>query len=167
MNIKPLRHQNQFLSALRNYSTIRYFWFIGGYRSGKSYSLCQTILLLASIYNNTNAVFGLGAPTIALAKKTFILDLEIILNTSQTPYTYNKADNIIVINNVKFILIATGYPVEIYGYTFNGFLCDELDELPIHYGHEAFTAIDERCSKSLPDGRPPFVCFYSTSLILS
>lgn len=118
---------------------------------------------LAIKYADTDVIIGLGAPTIAFMKKTFVLDLEIILKRAGIAYEYNKQDNVIILNGVKFVMVATGYPSDIYGYTFSAFLCDELDELNPHYGEVAFTAIDERCSKPFPDGRPPFMAVFSTA----
>ena len=160
--IKLLKHQAQFISAIKIKQLTRYFFFCGGYRSGKSFTICQLIIWLASIYQGQDVFIGLGAPTISLIYKTFLLDLQIILKTNDIFYILNKQDNTLIIGTVKFFLIAIGFPVDIYGYTFNAFLCDEIDELPQHHGETAFTAIDERCSRQFPDGRQPFCAFFST-----
>jgi hypothetical protein len=158
-----LKHQEMFLSSLTLYKTCRYFWFIGGYGSGKSFTIGQTMLKLATDYAYQNVIIGVGAPTISLMKKTFILDLEILLKRSNVDYNFDKQSNIIVIQGVQFILISTGFPSDIYAYNFSAFLCDELDELNIAYGREAYKAIDERCRITFPDERPPFCAFYSTA----
>ena len=160
--IKPLKQQELFINCILNY-IMRYYFFIAGYRSGKSFTICLLILFLAKKYENTDTTIGLGAPTISLMKKTFIKDLEIILKTNHIYYEFNRQDNVLKIGGVTFILVATAYPSDIYAYTFNAFLCDEIDELPQHYGQDAFTSIDERCSKPFPDGRPPFCCFFTTT----
>jgi hypothetical protein len=160
--IIPLTQQNKFLNVISLY-ILRYYFFIAGYRSGKSFTICLMILMLAKKYEGQNVTIGLGSPTISLMRKTFIKELEIILISNKIDYTYNKQDNIIMIGGVTFQMVATGYPSDIYGYTFNAFLCDEIDELPQHYGQDCFTAIDERCSQAFPDGRPPFCCFFTTA----
>jgi hypothetical protein len=152
-----------FLSSLKLYPNVRYFWFVGGYRCGKSFTIGQTMLYLAERYAGTNTVIGIGAPTIALMNKTFLLDLQILLKKANVAYKFNQQSNIFYINGVSFVCVPTGFPTDIYGYTFSAFLCDELDELPQHHGKEAFTAIDERCSQPFPDGRPPFCAFFSTA----
>ena len=161
--IKSLKSQELLIRAIELYDDIRYFWFIGGYRSGKSFTIVQLILSLAIKYQFTETIIGIGSPTISLAKKTFLLDLEILLTKSHIAYHFNHVLNILTINEVKFIIIAIGYPTDIYAYTFNAFLCDEIDELSMQYGSDAFTAIDERCSKTFPDGRPPFCAYFTTA----
>lgn len=163
MSIKLLKHQSMFLSSLTLYNKCRYYWFIGGYGSGKSFTIGQTMIKLSIDYAFTNVVIGVGSPTISLMKKTFIMDLEIILKTHGVKYDFNRQDNIFILNGVQFVLVSTGYPADIYAYNFNAFLCDELDELSLQYGKDAFTAIDERCRIPFPDGRPPFCAFYSTA----
>lgn len=161
--VRLLKHQEMFLSSLTLYKTCRYFWFIGGYGSGKSFTIGQTMLRLSTEYAYQNVVIGVGAPTISLMRKTFLLDLEILMKKSGVAYRFDKQSNILIIQGVQFILVSTGFPSDIYAYNFSAFLCDELDELNLTYGKEAFKAIDERCRVTFPNGRPPFCAFYSTA----
>jgi hypothetical protein len=158
-----LKHQEMFLSSLTLYKSCQYFFNIGGYGSGKSFTIGQTMLKLASDYAYSEVVIGIGAPTISLMKKTFLLDLEILLKKSNVDYAFDRNSNIFTIQGVQFLLIATGYPTDIYSYNVNAFLCDELDELSLEYGEEAFKAISERSRITFPDGRSPFAAFYSTA----
>lgn len=158
-----LKHQTMFLSALKIYKQVRYFWMVGGYRCGKSMTIVHTIIDLAEQYAYQDVVIGVGSPTISLIEKTILLELEKILKRHGQVFDYNKQSHILTLNGVKFVMVPTSYPSDIYAYTFNAFLCDELDELNEEYGTMAFTALDERCSKAFPDGRPPFLAFYSTA----
>jgi len=136
---------------------------VGGYRCGKSMTIVHTIIDLAEQYAYQDVVIGVGSPTISLIEKTILLELEKILKRHGQVFDYNKQSHILTLNGVKFVMVPTSYPSDIYAYTFNAFLCDELDELNEEYGTMAFTALDERCSKAFPDGRPPFLAFYSTA----
>jgi hypothetical protein len=60
------------------------------------------------------------------------------------------------------MLIATGQPNDIYGPNINICLCDEIDELPETKAIEAHKALSERTRITLPDGRKPFLMYFST-----
>ena len=161
--ITPLKFQAQARAAIKLYTDITFFFMIAGYRSGKSNCLGQQILEIAIKYKNQDVVIGVCAPTISLIYKTFMLDLEIILKRAHIDFKLNRQDNILYLNGVTFVFVGIDYPTNIYGYTFNAVLCDELDELPLHNGWIAFEAMHERCSKPFPDGRIPYIAIYSTA----
>lgn len=161
-NLTPLKHQAYFINALIKYQ-LRYYFFIGGYRCGKSFTIVFLILYLANVYRNQDVSIGLGGTTITFIKKTFLFDLELVLIKNKINYKLDGTSNILTLGRVKFFLIATSQPKDIYGFTFNAFLCDEIDELSQDKGEECFDAINERCSRTFPDGRPPFACFFTTA----
>jgi hypothetical protein len=59
-------------------------------------------------------------------------------------------------------LIASGQPTDIYGPNVHITLCDEVDELPEMKAIEAHKALSERTRLTLPDGRKPFIMYFST-----
>lgn len=160
--IKPFIHQRQMVSApvlLPDYD-----WFIlgGGYGCGKSFSIVLCILDIVRRYNGYDIAVGIGSITITLAQKTIYKDLEAILKRSHSDYRYNSKDNILTIGTVKFFFIAIEQPGNIYAYNLNIFLCDEIDELSQQKVLEANTAIRERTRLLLPDGRIPYIMYFTT-----
>lgn len=161
-DIKPFIHQKQIVSAPFALSDISYFGLAGGYGCGKSFSIVLMIIELSKKYQGEDVTIGLCSTTITLLKKTVILDLEKLLSKTGSRYTYNQQDSIITIGTIKFLLIATGQPNDIYGPNINICLCDEIDELPEQKAIEAHKALSERTRLTLPDGRKPFLMYFST-----
>ena len=161
-NLTPLKHQSYFIKAVKDH-WLRYYFFIGGYRCGKSFTIVFLILWLAEMYKGQDVSIGLGGTTITFIKKTYIFDLETVLIKNKIPYKIDNNSNILTLGSVKFFMIATSQPKDIYGFTFNAFLCDEIDELSQDKGEECFNALNERCSRAFPDGRQPFACFFTTA----
>ena len=159
---KPFVHQKQIVSAPFAFPDISYFFLCGGYGCGKSFSIVLMIILLSKRYQGEDIVIGLCSTTITLLKKTVILDLEKIFKKTGSTFTYNQQDNIITIGTIRFLLIATGQPTDIYGPNINICLCDEIDELPEQKAIEAHKALSERTRITLPDGRKPFIMYFST-----
>lgn len=139
-------------------------WFIlaGGYGCGKSFSIVLCILDIVRTYNGQNISVGIGSITITLAMKTIMKDLEAILKRSHSIYAFNKKDNVLTIGTVLFYFIAIEQPGDIYAYNLNIFLCDEIDELSQSKVLEANKAIRERTRLMLPDGRIPYIMFFTT-----
>lgn len=160
--IKPFIHQRQIVSAPQAFPDISYFFLCGGYGCGKSFSIVLMIICLCKRYSGKDVTIGLCSTTITLLKKTVILDLEKILKKTNSPFVYNQQDNIITIGTIRFLLIATGQPTDIYGPNINICLCDEIDELPEMKAIEAHKALSERTRITLPDGRKPFIMYFST-----
>ncbi len=160
--IIPFIHQRQIISAPFAYKDISYFFLCGGYGCGKSFSIVLMIILLCKRYQEQDVTIGLCSTTITLLKKTVILDLEKLFNKTGSQFIYNQQDNIIKIGTIRFLLIATGQPTDIYGPNINICLCDEVDELPEMKAIEAHKALSERTRLTLPDGRKPFIMYFST-----
>jgi len=160
--IKPFIHQRQILSAPAAFPMISYFFLCGGYGCGKSFTIVFMIIELCKEYQGSDITIGLCSTTITLLKKTVILDLEKICKKTGSIFTYNQQDNIITIGTIRFLLIATGQPTDIYGPNIHICLCDEIDELPEMKAVEAHKALSERTRLTLPDGRKPFIMYFST-----
>lgn len=160
--VKPFVHQLQITSAPFSYPERSYFILAGGYGCGKSFSIVLMIILISKKYQGQEISVGVCSTTITLLKKTVILDLERILNKTKSRYEFNQQDNIITIGTVQFLLIATEQPTQIYGPNLNICLCDEIDELPEGKVIEANKALKERTRITLPDGRSPFVMYFTT-----
>jgi phage terminase large subunit len=163
LSVKLLPHQSKIISAIENLKDKEFFFFVGGYGCGKSSSLAFTILYLAQKYQGHNVTMGIGSSTITLIRKTVVGELLKYLIEYGIEYTDSKTDNIITIGTVRFLLIATSQPQEIYGHNLSCFICDELDELNQEKGIEAFQAINDRTRVKFPDGRIPFGVFATTA----
>ena len=161
-SITPFIHQVQIVSAPDAFPDISYFFLCGGYGCGKSFSIVLEIIKLSKQYQGEDVTIGLCSTTITLLKKTVILELEKIFKKTGSIFTYNQQDNILTIGTIRFLLIATGQPADIYGPNIHICLCDEIDELPETKAIEAHKALSERTRLTLPDGRKPFVMYFST-----
>jgi hypothetical protein len=117
---------------------------------------------LSKRYQGQDVTIALCSTTITLLNKTVILELAKLLKKTGSLFDYNQKDNIITIGTVRFLLIATGQPTDIYGPNVNITLCDEIDELPEQKAIEAHKALSERTRITLPDGRKPFIMYFST-----
>lgn len=161
-SITPFIHQTQIVCAPDAFPDISYFFLCGGYGCGKSFSIVLEIIKLSKQYQGEDVTIGLCSTTITLLKKTVILELEKIFKKTGSIFTYNQQDNILTIGTIRFLLIATGQPSDIYGPNIHICLCDEIDELPETKAIEAHKALSERTRLTLPDGRKPFVMYFST-----
>lgn len=139
-------------------------WFIlaGGYGCGKSFSIVLSVIDIVNTYNGQDISVGIGSITVTLAKKTIWKDLSAILKRTHSRYTFNKQDNTLTIGTVTFFFIAIEQPEDIYAYNLNIFLCDEIDELSQQKVLEANKAIRERTRLMLPDGRIPYIAYFTT-----
>ena len=160
--ITPFIHQRQIVSAPFAFPDVSYFELCGGYGCGKSFSIVLTVILLAKRYQGHDITIALCSTTITLLNKTVILDLQKLFKKTGSRFDYNQKDNIITIGTVRFLLIATGQPTDIYGPNVHITLCDEVDELPEQKAIEAHKALSERTRLTLPDGRKPFIVYFST-----
>lgn len=160
--VTPFIHQRQITSAPFCFPDVDYFILAGGYGCGKSFSIVLMIIIISKRYQGYDISVGVCSTTITLLKKTVVLDLERILNKTKSRYEFNQQDNIITIGTVRFLLIATEQPGQIYGPNLNICLCDEVDELPETKAIEANKALKERTRLILPDGRNPYVMYFTT-----
>lgn len=160
--ITPFIHQRQMISAPWACPEVSYFELCGGYGCGKSNTIVFLIITLSKRYQGQDVTIALCSTTITLLNKTVILELAKLLKKTGSIFDYNQKDNIITIGTVRFLLIATGQPTDIYGPNVNITLCDEIDELPEQKAIEAHKALSERTRITLPDGRKPFIMYFST-----
>ncbi len=160
--ITPFIHQRQMISAPWACPEVSYFELCGGYGCGKSNTIVFIIITLSKRYQGQDVTIALCSTTITLLNKTVILELAKLLKKTGSRFDYNQKDNIITIGTVRFLLIATGQPTDIYGPNVNITLCDEIDELPEQKAIEAHKALSERTRITLPDGRKPFIMYFST-----
>lgn len=160
--LKPFVHQREIISAPFAYPNVSYFELCGGYGCGKSFSIVYMIITLTKRYQGQDITIALCSTTITLLNKTVILDLQKLFKKTSSRFDYNQKDNIITIGTVRFLLIATGQPTDIYGPNVHITLCDEVDELPEQKAIEAHKALSERTRLTLPDGRKPFIVYFST-----
>ena len=161
--IKPFIHQRQIVSAPFAFNDVAYFFLCGGYGCGKSFSIVFMIIAICKQYAGYDISVALCSTTITLLNKTVILDLLKILKKTNSTFEYNQKDNILTIGTIRFLLIATGQPADIYGPNINICLCDEIDELPEMKAIEAHKALSERTRLTLPDGRAPYLMYFSTT----
>ena len=160
--IQPFVHQKQIVNAPLLYPEYDWFILAGGYGCGKSFSIVLCILDIAKRYQGQDISVGIGSVTITLAIKTIIKDLRVILKRSHSRFEFNKKENILTIGTVQFFLIATEQPGDIYAYNLHIFLCDEIDELSQSKVLDANKAIRERTRLMLPDGRIPYIMYFTT-----
>lgn len=161
-DITPFIHQQQMVRGPHLLPDVDWFILAGGYGCGKSFSIVLCILDIVRTYNGQNISVGIGSITITLAMKTIMKDLEAILKRSHSIYAFNKKDNVLTIGTVLFYFIAIEQPGDIYAYNLNIFLCDEIDELSQSKVLEANKAIRERTRLMLPDGRIPYIMYFTT-----
>lgn len=160
--ISPFIHQRQIVAAPNVHKDISYFFLCGGYGCGKSFSIVFMVIVICKQYQGQDITVGLCSTTITLLQKTVILDLQKMFKKTGSRFEYNQKDNIITIGTIRFLLIATGQPTDIYGPNINICLCDEIDELPEQKAIEAHKALSERTRLTLPDGRKPYIMYFST-----
>lgn len=160
--MRPFIHQRKMISAPYAFPEVSYFELCGGYGCGKSNTIVLLIITLTKRYQGSDVTIALCSTTITLLNKTVILELAKLMKKTGSTFDYNQKDNIITIGTVRFLLIATGQPTDIYGPNVNITLCDEVDELSLQKAIEAHKALSERTRLTLPDGRKPFIVYFST-----
>lgn len=161
-DLKVFEHQRQIVDGPHTLPEVEWFILAGGYGCGKSFSIVLCILDIVKTYNGQDISVGIGSITITLAKKTIWKDLSAILKRSKSKYTFNKQDNTLIIGTITFFFIAIEQPEDIYAYNVNIFLCDEIDELSQSKVLDANKAIRERTRIMLPDGRNPYIMYFTT-----
>lgn len=161
-SITPFRHQQQMVAGPHLFPDLDWFILAGGYGCGKSFSIVLCVLDIVNKYNGQDVSVGIGSITVTLAKKTIWKDLSAILKRSHSDYQFNRQDNTLRIGTITFFFIAIEQPEDIYAYNLNIFLCDEIDELSQQKVLDANKAIRERTRLMLPDGRIPYIMYFTT-----
>ena len=153
LNLDPFKHQSLLLRGIEEMKDISYFFLIGGYGCGKSFSGVLLVLYFAQKFQGHIVNVGIGGTSQTLLRHTLLSDLFKVLNQAGIKYHHNKQEHSITIGTVTFIYINCSDPNNIYGYNFTAFIFDELDELPQNSAIEAFKAVQERVRVLCPDGR--------------
>lgn len=156
-------HQKKIVYAPHFLPEYDYFILSGGFGCGKSFSIVMCILDIVKTYNGYDISVGIGSTTITFAQKTILQDLFALLKKSGSEYSYNSKDSILKIGTITFFMIATENPANVYGYNLSIFLVDEIDELPQIKVIELNKAVRERTRVTLPDGRKPYIMYFSTA----
>ena len=163
MNIQLAKHQKKIVAAPHCLPEYDYFILSGGFGCGKSFSIVMCIIDIVKTYNGHDINVGIGSTTITFAQKTILQDLFAILKKTGSEFLYNSKDSILKIGTITFFLIATEVPANVYGYNLSIFLVDEIDELPQSKVIELNKAVRERTRVLLPDGRKPYIMYFSTA----
>ena len=170
MSIETFEHQGAMLDApyKKQNLGIEFFFMIAGYNAGKSFAVALQILSIAAEYDGHYIRVGIGCWTITFAQKTLLYQVFALLQQAGVDYEYAGGEHVLTIGTVQFVVLSLDQPQLIYGYHFNIFLGDELDELAQEKSKAAFVAIQERtraplpATKSLP-ARGAFSAFFTTA----
>lgn len=151
--IEPFLHQRALLQAIDDYKDRSYFFLLGGYGAGKSFTGVLTILKFYNMFKGHEVTVGIGGTSQTLLRLTLLSDLFRVLNNAHIKYKHNKQEHVIDIGTVHFVYINCSNPDDIFAYNFTAFIFDELDELPQQTAVSAFKAVQERSRVLCPDGR--------------
>lgn len=167
--IRCLPHQAKFIQSPFIFDDVRFFFLIAGYASGKTSSLAYSLFYIINYLSGYKdkegklPLIAVSATTLTFLKKTLVGSITSLLDSSKSPYKYDKANNILTISGVQIILLATEDESAIYGYSVYCSICDELDELPTDNAMAVVKALNDRTRQIIPDRRPPFLMFGTTS----
>lgn len=140
-------------------------WIVTHNTSSLVYSLFYIINYLSGYTDKEGKMplIAVSATTLTFLKKTLIGSFTNLLDSSKSTYKYDKANNIMTINGVQIILLATEHEEAIYGYSVYCSVCDELDELPTDKAMAVVKSLNDRTRQIIPGRRPPFLTFGTTS----
>ena len=167
--IKCFPHQGKLLQAPYTFPEVRFFFEIAGYACGKTSSLVYSVFKCVKYLEGKrdkegkNPKIVIAGVTITFLKKTFSGALISLLDLTHTPYTYNKADNIMDICGVQVFLIAVADEGMIFGYDVYAVFWDEMDELPTEVSMNVMKSLNDRARQNVEDSRPPFIVAATTS----
>ena len=170
MTITALPHQSALISLLITHKTFPYFFLIGGFGCGKSFTDVLLLLFLTKEYRycKTPVKFGIFGVTIKLLKQTVIADYSRFLTSLGIPFKNNTLEGTLTVGSITFVYMQMKNPGDIYAHNFNGALVDELDELPAEKVLPVVEAVQERCRVALPasqnmPARSAFITFTTTA----
>lgn len=94
-------------------------WIVTHNTSSLVYSLFYIIDYLSGYTDKEGKMplIAVSATTLTFLKKTLIGSFTNLLDSSKSAYKYDKANNIMTINGVQIILLATEHEEDIYGYS--------------------------------------------------
>lgn len=129
LKVSVLKHQHEYLRMFLNDVSVWALLFIGGFGSGKSYTLSVTAVMLLLKYPGTN--IGCYSVTFDLLKLVNIQQICERLDELGLKFTLNKSDMILKVHGYgKIIFRSLDNPVRIIGYEHGFALIDEIDTLP-------------------------------------
>lgn len=163
-------HQSALIKAIHRFPEISFFFLIGGYGCGKSFTDDALLLSILNWYQGCDLNFGIGGATIKHLKETVIKDFLSMLNKHHMPYKHNGQEATIEIGTLTFIYFSLDRPDTIFGFNLAGCLLDEGDELPDPMRYTlSMKAIIERCripcpkTSRQPVQRSPFIVSTTTA----
>ena len=121
-NIVMLPHQSRFVQAPGLFPEIRFFFFVGGYGSGKTRANVYALLWNINILNGKKDRAGdyariiVAGITLAHLNKTFLVYFRQMLSECGIAYTENKKDNFFIVGTVMIILVPIENPETTYGF---------------------------------------------------
>lgn len=94
-------------------------WIVTHNTSSLVYSLFYIINYLSGYTDKEGKMplIAVSATTLTFLKKTLVGSFTNLLDSSKSSYKYDKANNIMTINGVQLILLATEHEEDIYGYS--------------------------------------------------
>jgi hypothetical protein len=162
MEITANKHQAALLSLIMERTEISWFFLIGGYGCGKSFTDVMLCLWIHGKYKSFVNVGILGTSQKEL-KQTILMDLENTLIGSGIKYEWNKTEGWLQIGNTRYTYLSMEVPERIKAHNFNISIVDEIGEMPKEEVWEIIKAVRERTRKVLPDGRKPFTVLTTTA----
>jgi hypothetical protein len=163
MDIATNVHQGKLLSLVQERTDINWFFLIGGYGCGKSFTDVLLCLYLYGRYNGAFINVGVVGPSQKKLKQTVLLDLENVLKQGGIRYEHNKTEGYMRVGSILFTYLTMEVPEKINAHNFNVCIVDEIGEMPIDEVWDIAKAVRERTRKVLPDGREPFLVFTTTA----
>lgn len=119
-------------------------WIVTHNTSSLVYSLFYIIDYLSGYTDKEGKMplIAVSATTLTFLKKTLVGSFTNLLDSSKSSYKYDKANNIMTINGVQLILLATEHEEDIYGYSVYCFHGDT--QVPVFFnGTVRFVAIKD------------------------
>lgn len=119
-------------------------WIVTHNTSSLAYSLFYIINYLSGYKDKEGKLplIAVSATTLTFLKKTLVGSITSLLDSSKSPYKYDKANNILTINGVQVILLATEDESAIYGYSVYCFHGDT--KIPVFFDNTVrFVAIKD------------------------
>ncbi len=143
LSFKLLAHQYRYVKKFLQDSSIWALLFIGGFGSGKSYTLSVTAVTLLLGFPGKN--IGVYSVTYDLLKLVNIIQICARLDELGLKYRLNKADMIITVHGYgQIIFRSLDNPQRIIGYEHAFALIDELDTLSEKKASEAWNQVTAR-----------------------
>ena len=166
---KQFIHQALFTQAPFTYTDLAFFFLIGGYGCGKTSALVDLTLKTIQYFagkkdlEGKNPKIGICGITLTFLKKTFSGSLTQVFDSTKTPYSYDKANNILFVAGVELHLTGIADEENIFGFDWCAALVDELDELPTYKAINVVKSLNDRCRQVIPGKRRAFIAFATTS----